>query len=49
MLTFSHVIKNIITDKNKILYIWFYTLFAHYNKKGKKYVYPYLNFIFTIW
>jgi hypothetical protein len=43
MLIFSCFIKHIITYKNKILHKLFYTLFAPYNKKMKKYMYLYLN------
>jgi hypothetical protein len=35
MLFFSYVIRHIITDKNKFLHKFFYTLFDPYNKKGE--------------
>jgi hypothetical protein len=44
VLIFSHVIKNIIKDKNKILYN-FFVLFSPYNKKGEKSPESYLDFI----
>ena len=31
-----YIIKHIITHKNKILYRFFYVLFAPYNLKGEK-------------
>jgi hypothetical protein len=40
---FSYAIKNIITNKNKMLYKLFYVLFAPYNEKGEKYSYLYLT------
>jgi hypothetical protein len=43
MLIFSYVIKHIIINKNKILHKIFNILFALYNKKMKKYFYPYRN------
>jgi hypothetical protein len=36
---FSYVIKHIIINKNKIVYKFLYTLFAHVTKKVKKYLY----------
>ena len=36
MLIFFYIIKHIITHKNKILYKFFYVLFAPYNLKGEK-------------
>jgi hypothetical protein len=41
MLISSYVMKHIIINKNKILYKLFHTLFTPYNKKVKKYLYPY--------
>jgi hypothetical protein len=40
---FSYAIKNIITNKNKMLYKLFYVLFAPCNEKGEKYSYLYLT------
>jgi hypothetical protein len=51
MLISSYVMKHIIINKNNILYKLFHTLFALYNKKGKKIsvsvfdLYPKLIFI----
>ena len=46
MLIFFYIIKHIITHKNKILYRFFYVLFAPYNLKGEKRFVsdPYSNF-----
>jgi hypothetical protein len=41
MLISSYVMKHNIINKNKILYKLFHKLFTPYNKKVKKYPYPY--------
>jgi hypothetical protein len=44
-----YFIKHIITNNNKILYKLFYTLFPPYKKSWKKYPYPRLNCIQTLY
>jgi hypothetical protein len=47
LLIFSYAIKNIITNKNKMLYKLFYMLFAPCNEKGEKiFVFVY-DFVFV--
>jgi hypothetical protein len=43
LLIFSYAIKNMITNKNKMLYKLFDVLFAPCNEKGEKYSYLYLT------
>jgi hypothetical protein len=42
VLIFSHVVKNIMKYKNKIVYNFLCALFSPYNKKGEKHWNPYL-------